>query len=99
MGCEHFHLAQVRDFDHHSIIIHWQRLLPRLSINPHVCVVGPTFLELEPDPVSLSQMSPVPSRGKQYEPMPSVSEPDNLEKAIIYIRWSQALLQIIVLFS
>lgn len=55
LGGEHVHLTEVRDLYHYGVVVLGKRLLPRLPINPHECVVCCAFVELETNPMRLQQ--------------------------------------------
>lgn len=50
---KHVHLSKVRNLHHNSVIVLGKRLLPRFSIDPHVCMVSCSSVKLKSNPMCL----------------------------------------------
>jgi hypothetical protein len=48
----------MRDLNHDSLVVLGEGLLPWLAVDPHECVVSCSFVELEPDSMSLAVKFP-----------------------------------------
>jgi hypothetical protein len=65
----------VGDLHDDGVVVHRERLLPRLSIDPHERVVRRAFVELEPDSMGLPNRMLIPDLYSEGNPWQCTKQP------------------------